>query len=316
MRTLEKVVFLMLSIFFLLSLSKSEVEQSKQENEKPFDPLDFGVDEENKQIDDLKERLKNKDINEVRQILKDFMSINNLDKVVLGDAASDDEDTRIPCEGKPHSVIDESDNKTCVCRKGYVGDNPVTSRGCWTCRNQCNKNFAACKYPGVCECINGYVGDGVDCEAPAPKIEKISSIDKGIIVYIVKDPSNFTMTEGYCRFGVPIVKAEIIGATMHCQIPEDAGKYVSVSYDKKTWSDSTMYAEKEEDDKIQKKHKAFVKKLSIIGGVTVVALIIFALIGLKRGKETTTDIAEHEVLYKNGHRRTKSSRRKTPQSLV
>ena len=126
----------MLSIFFLLSLSKSEVEQNKQENEKPFDPLDFGVDEKSKQIDDLKERLKNKDIKEVRQILKDFMSINNLDKVVLGDAASDDEDTRIPCEGKPHSVIDESDNKTCVCRKGYVGDDPVTSRGCWTCRNQ------------------------------------------------------------------------------------------------------------------------------------------------------------------------------------
>ena len=313
----KKKMFFFFCTFFLLVKSKENVANATIE-EVPLDPSVFHQGAKNKEMENLAKLIKDKDVNEVRKIMKNFLKINDLDKAVLGDAANDEIDTREPCFGKANAVKANPNDDICVCKKGYIGDNPLTSRGCWTCRGQCHKEYGVCVYPGICECMPGFSGDGVECTLPIPVITKISAIEKSIIVYFEKT-ANFTPTHGYCRFGVPIVKGELTENSLHCSIPEDAGKFVSISFDKESWSDSAIYQEKDEmkeSQSLQVKHQHFMKRVIYIILFLVIALATFGAIGALRKKNSTTDPGEYEVLFKNGQHKSKSGRKRDPQALL
>lgn len=130
-------------------------------------------------------------------------------------------------KAKPNTV--SRSRNDCVCKPGYIGDNPITERGCWRCgdenitkqRNgrQCYHQ-AKCIYPGRCICEGGLMGDGITkCESPLPDIINVKPLYNPLIN--LDETNDKPITEGvkvfyratydfvpymsYCKFDLQIV---------------------------------------------------------------------------------------------------------------
>ena len=111
---------------------------------------------------------------------------------------------------------------TCVCDDGYVGFDPM-NKGCWKCEQVCHEN-AACVEGGVCECAEGYVGDGVSsCEYDYP--EMLNVVPKictrgGCALNITIKKGRTSSHKGYCLFDDLTVDAyKVRDNVFTCKVP-------------------------------------------------------------------------------------------------
>jgi len=138
----------------------------------------------------------------------------------------------------------ELDSKgLCVCPRGYSGDDPVTSRGCWTCDPCCDAD-ARCGFPGKCECSDGLVGDGVaSCRIPKPLMKSMSPQEGPVHTPVTIRyglATGYRPQAGYCRFGVSVAPASLVGGrALTCEVPVGVfgAQRVQISFDSVAWSD-------------------------------------------------------------------------------
>lgn len=135
----------------------------------------------------------------------------------------------------------------CVCNDSYVGDNPIQPRGCWICNDTCHSQ-AVCSYPGVCECSNGLVGDGVkSCKQPKPNIVSAKSyssenLSYPTVVVEIENFTNFMPFFGYCKISNEIILARVIDSThLECLVTDPNAKSVSVSLDRVNWTNEVDF---------------------------------------------------------------------------
>lgn len=147
------------------------------------------------------------------------------------------------CSG-PNTVKDRFGQ--CVCQRGSIGDDPIQLRGCWNCSSECHYD-AVCMYPGVCQCPNGLVGDGVSsCAIPVPHIrdvviESAKEATEAVVWFSI--PTDYNPEEVFCRFGNYIVVGTLLDSThMKCSIVKSLfGKVrLSISFDSLSWSDGPL----------------------------------------------------------------------------
>ena len=129
----------------------------------------------------------------------------------------------------------------CVCDSGFVGDNPVSERGCWKCDPSCHSQ-AECAYPGRCICLYGLIGDGItQCDAPPPSILRLEPVPGAVLVFY-NAPFDFWPYLAFCQFsGSDTVTALLhMNRTLTCAVPPGASSpaNVTISFDGVQWSDS------------------------------------------------------------------------------
>jgi hypothetical protein len=175
----------------------------------------------------------------------------------------------------------------CVCLRGYVGDQPLTSRGCWICRNGCHSD-AVCAFPGKCKCSKGLVGDGVSaCRIPRPVMVSVApnkAPAHTIVTIGYTVTSEYDPRTGYCRFGSSVTTAQIAQkGVMTCEVPVDVYGFVkiSVSFDSATWSQEIFNFE------IQRNRISGISEAPIftIGIVAVVIVLLIVFVVVVRGKK-------------------------------
>lgn len=131
----------------------------------------------------------------------------------------------------PHSHKNEYGY--CDCDDGYSGD-PESSRGCYKCSQNCT-TYAECVYPGVCECMYGYIGNGtVKCELAIPKIVSLSPnfayLSDNIIVNVSYSYPFHKPYSAYCKFGDYSLLAESITENLLiCRAPHKHPQKIPVS---------------------------------------------------------------------------------------
>ena len=129
------------------------------------------------------------------------------------------------------------------CIEGFIGDNPIQIKGCWKCSNVCHLN-ASCDYPGICNCLNGLIGDGITkCSLPVPVIldyfieyKELSTIN----LLFGGIPYNYIIKDAYCLINKEKIQAfNIINKTILCNLPKniDDKSFISISFDGLEWSD-------------------------------------------------------------------------------
>ena len=104
----------------------------------------------------------------------------------------------------PNATLVES---VCECNEGFPFGKAQSAEGCYNCKEKCS-DWGTCEYPGVCQCYAGYYGDGLTCSMLVPNIVGINDEQKGYINILISNNGDIPITEGYCRFGDEVVKAE------------------------------------------------------------------------------------------------------------
>ena len=140
-------------------------------------------------------------------------------------------------------------NGTIFCKEGFIGDNPIQSRGCWKCVSKCHP-LASCQYPGFCNCPPGYEGNGISsCIIPTPYPFEYGKIeDKGhgkvfINISFTGVSEVFNATEIFCKFNDDIVRSN--NFTHEYAIFEynkriTSGTIISLSYNNKDWGETLV----------------------------------------------------------------------------
>ena len=211
----------------------------------------------------------------------------------------------------PNTKIDK--HGKCVCLKGFHGDTPVTSRGCWKCKSRCDVD-ANCVYPGECVCNGGLVGDGVTaCRIPKPVMKSVSPTtgDSNVVVtisYSVATP--FKPHTGYCLFGSSITPATIIDEhILTCEVPVDCHglQQLRISFDSLRWSDEHF------DFKITRRSSDLKDLPWPIIGFAAVCVLVIIVFGCS-ARQTEDNHPESPLLdhyasqkagFQSGHKRTK-----------
>lgn len=165
----------------------------------------------------------------------------------------------------------------CKCAQGFPFGDPSGIQGCWNCEDDCNDD-AKCIYPGICQCIPGFKGNGVrECEPITPKLlsfyPKSGKAGTNInISYSMLNNSN--PLNAYCKFGsIPIDAKFVTSNYIICEVPkmksEDA--LLTISLDAMAWSTEEFYFKvKGESDPI----RLFP---FILGSIVIVGTILYAL---------------------------------------
>jgi hypothetical protein len=63
----------------------------------------------------------------------------------------------------------------CQCDPSHYYGDPMSERGCWGCNNSCHFE-ADCIFPGRCQCLQRFKGDGINCEKVVPQILGIAPV--------------------------------------------------------------------------------------------------------------------------------------------
>lgn len=129
----------------------------------------------------------------------------------------------------------------CHCKANYVGDNPLTERGCWKCDPQCHPN-AACEYPGRCLCKYGLVGDGTSkCDPPIPSLTSADPLP-GTVIASYNAPFDFWPFLAFCQFNgnIRVTAALYPNRSIECLVPQNVSGLSSlrISFSGADWSDS------------------------------------------------------------------------------
>jgi hypothetical protein len=130
-----------------------------------------------------------------------------------------------PC---PHPHTIRGDSGDCECRTDFPWGDPHSSPGCWKCSDRCAFH-GQCVYPGRCECLNFFRGDGIiECRPLLPQILAISPStgrsDESTLIDIsfVYNPSDeeWKRVRPSCRFGLLTVEAcNVTNSSLRCLAP-------------------------------------------------------------------------------------------------
>jgi len=221
---------------------------------------------------------------EVLRNNENISSIISIDDIgtLLSDKSDNEESDKPPSTEMISSINDKASNcgpnqildndGSCVCQKGYFGDDPLTSRGCWTCTSKCHRD-AICTHPGKCQCTEGLIGDGVTvCKVPSPLAKSISPsrASPGSIVLVQYSvESGFNPHSSYCRFGKIIVPGVLFAnKSIGCKVPQEnlGDTKVFVSFDSISWSKESLSINVSSD-------KPFYSKIPVIPGIAFIVLI-------------------------------------------
>ena len=133
----------------------------------------------------------------------------------------------------------------CVCDEGYFGYDPM-EKGCWKCEEPCHMN-AQCAEGGRCECLPGFVGDGVvQCDYDYPKIIDARPklcVGGGCIINVTLDKEPLWYSKAVCIFGNAHVTAVRNSESFYsCRAPTiDTWKEtLQFSYDGQHMSENTF----------------------------------------------------------------------------
>lgn len=185
-------------------------------------------------------------------------------------------------------TLDDLPNNTYVdnhgilrCINTYIGDNPVSWRGCWSC-DQCEENFF-CDFPGKCRCKDGYTeSENGECHHPIPFIFGLDilsgnffpgdsiAIGYGGVSYQYK-PKN-----AFCKLDQIILECKLLEEyNISCEIPlHIKAKQISISFDAIHWSPPIIFA-KEINQSHQRSTLGFLPTAVCI---TLLMLVIIKLI--------------------------------------
>jgi hypothetical protein len=123
---------------------------------------------------------------------------------------------------------------------------PDTKNGCWRCDPFCH-GFAACLYPGVCQCEPRYRGNGADrCDPILPQVLAISPREGYSeqptavnVSYAFDVRGDAEPKAAYCRFGLIYHTAEAVTPShIQCVAPPQPPQQVNlaISFDAVHWS--------------------------------------------------------------------------------
>lgn len=147
---------------------------------------------------------------------------------------NDNQNISLECSGPNTFRI----NDECYCMRGFIGDEPLSPRGCWRCE-KCHRE-AKCAYPGKCICSNGMVGNGKLCEPPIPTINSFS-VQGDFVNINYQCTIMFEPYLSYCKFGSSdiINGLSFTNRSISCLIPSNIhgnNIILSLSFDRKNWS--------------------------------------------------------------------------------
>jgi hypothetical protein len=158
-------------------------------------------------------------------------------------SVTSDVDGREPCPG-PNTF--RNAYGFCSCLNDFPYGEPDTEKGCWKCDPFCHA-FAACLYPGLCQCEPRYHGNGVDrCDPILPQILSISPKEGYSeeqttvnVSYAFDVQGDTERKAAYCRFGLIYHTAEVVTASyIQCVAPPRPPQQVNlaISFDAVHWS--------------------------------------------------------------------------------
>ena len=169
----------------------------------------------------------------------------------------------------------------CVCVNDFPFGDPESEYGCFNCNDICHIH-ANCVYPGICQCMKPYKGDGMlNCSVELPHIISVSpsigSTDGGTNVSIqFSYRESLENKTGYCKFGPLTVKAEaIVNDTIICITPphQRAFAFLSISFDTIAWSkDKVFFSFKNTENVFPKKSRE--------NGFYIALMICLSLLGM------------------------------------
>ncbi|OHT17478.1 hypothetical protein TRFO_02499 [Tritrichomonas foetus] len=199
---------------------------------------------------------------------------------LLGFVFSAKENSLTNCTN-PNTVLDWM-NK-CVCIDGYPHGDPNSPEGCFKCEETCHF-YAKCIFPGKCDCIDPYKGDGVlKCEVEIPHLISISpdsgSTDGGTLVNISYTYQNAPQPKkyAYIKFGALIVHSdEVTSNYITCRAParQSHSVVVSISFDTIGWSKEEVFF------KYQNPMQHINAKSKNKGFLTITIFCLLMLVGL------------------------------------
>lgn len=212
----------------------------------------------------------------------------------------------------------------CMCDHGYVGDMPITERGCWKCDPECNSQ-AICEYPGRCICQGGLIGDGTNtCDAPIPELVKLDSANSAtslptILLYF-RAPFDFIPFMAFCQFDQREKVAGMIhmNRSIECLVPKNITRktMVRLSFNGFNWTNEVEYAnlhrgvaaprrtpvEIVRTKKPKKIEKSYVSPAYLIGFVAITCILCgWMMIDTKKEKSSDEPMVQQKQSEKQRH---------------
>ena len=164
------------------------------------------------------------------------------------------------------------ENGHCFCKPEFQYGRPQTKEGCYSCAEECSA-FGLCNYPGVCQCISYYEGDGLNCSMIVPSITGASKQNSNEVEIYISYYGDAPLTTGFCKFDDKIVNAKFVDRVhMLCKSPISLRHSVSLQISKNgiNWSDKFDF-----DPKVSQEHFPSSRYKLLI--IFIIAMVLLTL---------------------------------------
>lgn len=143
-------------------------------------------------------------------------------------------DGREQIKSQKHSFLPNNTiimNNQIVCKDYFMNSSDIDSKGCWRCENPCNKH-AACVYPGKCQCLSPYKGDGIKCSETRLLITDATLFEeenKIIVRFLPNSEAETNIT--VLLSGNPLACVTVQPNSITCEIYNDQPSNLNISLD-------------------------------------------------------------------------------------